>query len=160
MERGKIALVTGSATGTGANIALDLAANRYFVIVTGRNESNLQKVVALCNRIASCNSGASCRSTSHEQKTGSASSAIYFKADLENYQQLDQLIGFVLPNFKRLDVLVNNACWRGKYKHLLECDEAYADFKQAMRLNVAVPLYLVERCVIRTKAAAESSADM
>lgn len=157
----RVALVTGSSSGIGANIALDLAANGYFVIVTGRNESNLQRVVSDCNRMAApvCANHASCQSSEHDPNAckRSCSAATFFKADLANAEQLDKLIEFVLLNFKRLDVLVNNACWRGNYKQLLECDRAYEDFKQVMHLNVSVPLYLVQRCLIASRGDAVAS---
>lgn len=135
----RIALVTGSATGIGANIAVDLAATgEYFVIVTGRNAISMQRVVASCNRAANA---------SRTEKA--IPSACAFGADLTDHQQLERLVEFVKCKFQRLDVLVNNACWRGKFASPLECGrDSFGDFKNVILLNVSVPMYIIHKCLI------------
>lgn len=124
----KVALVTGSGSGIGACIALDLVVAGYHVIVTGRTEEKLLKVTEQCNSI-------------------SPSSASLFVVDLNNLEQVDRLIQFVRLKFNRLDVLVNNVCWRGKVKNIL-AEEAYEDMLSVMHLNVSVPMYLIHKCLI------------
>lgn len=137
----KIALVTGSASGIGANIARDLAAKGYFVIVTGRDDTAIQRVVQECNRISAAALG-------DHLEYNDCTSAIAFKADLYHFEQIDRLIEFIHKKFRRLDILVNNACWRGDHADLLKSDQSYDDFKRVMHMNVSVPMYLVHKCLI------------
>lgn len=131
----KIALVTGSATGIGANVAVDLALAGFFVIVTGRNVEKLSRVVHQCNQLLS----------------NEAPVAASFVADLLDLKQVDQLINFIQSEYGRLDVLVNNACWRGCVKNILE-DKAYDDLKHVMHVNLSVPMYLIHNCLIPIRA--------
>ena len=131
-NRRKVALITGSATGIGARLAVDLAVAGYFVIVTGRNSDSLERIVQECNRV------------SNSQAATSSSS---FVADLFDIKQVDKLIEFVRRKFNRLDVLVNNACWRGDIKNILDVGSV-DDLKKVMHLNVSVPLYLIQKCLI------------
>lgn len=169
----RIALITGSATGIGANIAVDLAATgEYFVIVTGRNEASMRGVVAECNRAAKA-TASSASSASRDDAGVETSAACAFGADLCDYLQLDGLIEFVKVKFQRLDVLINNACWRGgKFVspfgadslradggggggqgisgsgHSREADESFSEFKKVIHLNVSVPMYIIHKCLI------------
>lgn len=146
----RVALVTGSASGIGANVAVDLASIGYFIIVTGRDQKRLDSVVAKCNEIAPQDSHA----------------AVSFKADLTDLQQVDQLIQFIRLKFERIDVLVNNACWRGdQFKNLVVAGsgdsvgcgdidndkqkdlslEAFRDFQRVIHVNLSVPMYLIHQ---------------
>lgn len=143
----KIALVTGSASGIGANIAVDLAAtNKYFVIVTGRNLDSLQRVVAECNMVAS----------QRENESGNdvtSTVSTLFRCDLNDLKQVDRLIDFVNHQFGGLDLLVNNACWRGRYSDILStANDSYDDFQKVMHINVTSPMYLVHKCLVRPKS--------
>lgn len=151
-----IALVTGSATGLGANIARDLAATgRYFVIVTGRDELRMSQVVTDCNQVSA--SAAAAVST-YLIETPKTISAVAFRADLMDFEQIDLLIGFVARTFGRLDVLVNNACWRGDQSaNLLAGDQSYDDFKKVMHINVSVPMYLIHKCLIPLQSRVRNS---
>lgn len=134
----KIALVTGSATGIGANIALDLASAGFTVIVTGRNVDKMNKVVQQCNEISS------------------ASKHVSFIADLYHFDQIDELINFIRIRFGRLDILVNNACWRGDVGNILP-ESVYDEFQKVMQLNVLVPMYLIHKCLIPLKTKSASA---
>jgi len=135
----KVALVTGSSSGIGANIALDLSTHGYFIVVTGRDQEKLNRVVAKCNEISPDQSDCS---------------AISFKADLLDLKEIDCLIEFISSKLGRLDVLVNNACWRGDhYKEIIRSvadeDLAFDDFRKVMHMNLSVPMYLVQQCLSR-----------
>lgn len=122
----KVALVTGSGSGIGANIAIDLAAADYRVVVTGRNIEKLNEVQKQCK------------------------DAVAFVADLSDFAQVDRLIEFIRNKFNRLDVLVNNACFRGDIKDILE-DGAYEDLEKVMKINLSVPMYLIHKCLMPLK---------
>lgn len=121
----KVALITGSSSGIGANIALDLAKAGYMVVVTGREIERLNEVVEQC-----------------EFRT----SILTFVADLTEFEQVDRLVEFVRLKFNRLDVLVNNACYRGVYGNILD-EGSYDDFKKVMHINLFVPIYLSKKCL-------------
>lgn len=123
----KVALITGSSSGIGANVAVDLAAAGYEVILTGRHIEKLNEVMKQC-------------------ETVSSSSAVTFVADLTELEQVDKLVDFVQLKFNRLDVLINNVCYRGDVKNILD-EGAYCDFEKVMLLNVFVPSYLSKKCL-------------
>lgn len=127
----KRALVTGSGSGIGANIAIDLAKAGYLVVVTGRNVDKLNRVVRQCNEVSG----------------SSEAVAFPFVADLISYCDMDKLIDFVELKFKRLDLLVNNACFRGGDIDIFKDKDADEDLALVMRTNVTVPLYLIHKCV-------------
>lgn len=128
----KVAVVTGSATGIGANIAVDLAACGYIVIVTGRNLQNLNKVVEQCNKSSGSNS--------------TVAHAVV--CDLFDIKQVDRLVDYINTNFHQIHLLVNNACWRGNLKSILEIDKDQNDFNDVMHVNVLMPMYLIHKLLI------------
>lgn len=131
----KIALVTGSATGIGANVAVDLASAGFTVIVTGRNTDKMNKVVQQCI---------------HASSNPSACKHVSFVADLYHLEQVDKLIDFIRITFGRLDILVNNACFRGEVGDILP-ETVYCELEKVMQLNVSVPMYLIHKCLIPLK---------
>lgn len=131
-SKSKTALVTGSGSGIGKNIAIDLVANGYSVIITGRNIENLKHVLAQCNEVLS-----------HEDEN----SVYMFLADLEQMDQVDLLIEFVRNKFEHLNLLVNNACFRGTVNGILS-EEALVDFGKVLHMNLSVPTYLIAKCMM------------
>lgn len=136
----KVALVTGSGTGIGARIAVDLAAAGYRVIVTGRNMDNLRKIVDECKNAFNSEAYESNDKTRSE-------AAIAIRADLSDFRQVDDLINQVLQEFECLDVLVNNACYRGRKSSIISQDAA-EDTREVLHINVSVPMYLVHKLMV------------
>ena len=91
MLDGKIALVTGSTRGIGWAIARMFAAHGATVIVHGGHRADL-----LAARIAELQTVREGRHTGH-------------LADVADPQAIKQLYAAIFKNYKRLDVLVNNA---------------------------------------------------
>ena len=85
-----IALVSGSTSGLGREVAFRLSAQDYFVIVHGRNEERGMEVVKQIEE--SGNGGAR-----------------FYRADFGAFDQVRQFADNILRDFTRLDVLVNNA---------------------------------------------------
>ena len=82
----KVAIVTGSSRGIGAEIVKTLSSNNYIVIL------NYNKSKELAEKI------------SKEFKN------VYtFKADVSNYVDVKNLIDFTITKFGKIDLLVNNA---------------------------------------------------
>lgn len=86
----KVALVTGSTSGLGREVALRLGAMGMYVIVHGRDEERGKEVVA-------------------EIGAKGPGSARFYAADLGSLDEVRQLARAVLKDYDRLDVLVNNA---------------------------------------------------
>ncbi len=113
---GKVALVTGSSRGIGAETIRLLAAAGADVIVNYRDKA------ARAEKLAT-------------ELAGTATSAVALKADLTDYASVEAMIGRVAERFGRLDILVLNASGgmeRG-------ADKAYA-----LRLNRDAQVNLLE----------------
>lgn len=137
MDIKKVALVTGASSGIGANIAVDLAAtNDYIVIIVGRNIDRLSQVELKCQQAAL-----------NADPNSIDTCAYKYKCNLDDFAQLDDLIEFIRTKFNRLDLLVNNACYRGVIRSISDRD-SYDDLEQAMLLNVHVPMYLFNKCLL------------
>lgn len=86
----KIALVTGSTSGLGREVAYRLSAMDYFVIVHGRNQERGMEVV-------------------RQIQDSGIGGARFHAADLGSFDQVRRFAESVLNDFDRLDVLINNA---------------------------------------------------
>jgi NAD(P)-dependent dehydrogenase (short-subunit alcohol dehydrogenase family) len=87
---GKVALVTGSTSGLGREVALRLGSMGAHVIVHGRNRDRGMAVV-------------------EEIEAEGVGSARFYAADLGSFDQVRMLAEAVLTDYDRLDLLVNNA---------------------------------------------------
>ena len=88
---GKVAIVTGSTQGVGADIARVLSACGATVVVVGRNDAAGQALV-------------------WELTSEPGAQAIYCAVDIEQDAQIDQCVSTMIERFGRIDILVNNAC--------------------------------------------------
>ena len=127
---GKVAIVTGASKGTGAGIAVRLAADGAQVVVNySRNTEDadavVQKIVAIGGR------------------------AIAVRADLAQPAQIQPLIDAALNAYGRLDILVNNA---GVYKSDTLDTVTPESFDEHFHLNV-------RGLLLTTQAAARVMAD-
>ncbi|CAG2115368.1 unnamed protein product [Medioppia subpectinata] len=87
---GKVAMVTGSGSGTGASIVKLLSALGAHVVVTGRDETLIHNVAAECQQMSPKNL-----------------KPFEVVADLTKTGDLKALITATITTFGRLDVLVN-----------------------------------------------------
>lgn len=86
----RVALVTGSTSGLGREVALRLAAGGAHVIIHGRNVERGQEVV-------------------RQIEAEGRGSARFYRADLGSFDEVRELSRAVLQDYDRLDLLVNNA---------------------------------------------------
>ena len=86
----QVALVTGSTSGLGRELALRLGSMSMHVIVHGRNRERGMEVVEAIE----------------SQGVGSAR---FYRADLASFEQVREFGEAVLRDYDRLDVLINNA---------------------------------------------------
>ena len=83
----KVAIVTGSTQGLGADIARGLAAQGARVVVLGRRAAEADAVLA-----------------------GLGSDGLAIEADITDDDQIARAVRLTLERFGRIDILVNNAC--------------------------------------------------
>jgi NAD(P)-dependent dehydrogenase (short-subunit alcohol dehydrogenase family) len=86
---GKVVLITGSTDGLGREVALKLAGPGTHIVVHGRNRERGHEVVRAIET--------------------AGGSARFYQADLAHLDQVRELGRAILRDYKRLDVLVNNA---------------------------------------------------
>ena len=130
--KGRIALVTGSATGIGEAIARRLAAEGASVMVHGQPE---EREAGL--RIAA------------EMREPFGSSD-FFAARLEVPEECEALVTAVVERFGGIDILVNNAACTSRSN--LETTDA-ATFDYIMAVNLRAPLLLIRAALPHFRAA-------
>jgi len=111
--KGKVALVTGGAQGIGKAIALRLAREGADVVIADINIDLAQSVLA-------------------EMKSWGIS-AVAFKADVSNSQEVEDLVKKVQERFPTLDILVNNA---GISKDGLLIRVSEEDWDRVLKVNL------------------------
>ncbi len=82
----KVAIVTGSSRGIGAEIVKTLSKNGYNVVLNYNKSQNLAEDIAK-----------------------KFSNVYTYKADVSDYEEVKNLVDFTINKFKRIDLLVNNA---------------------------------------------------
>ena len=130
----QVAIVTGAASGFGAEIARRYVAEGAKVAVADMNEEGAKKVAA---------------------ELGANAFAI--KCDVTKRADIDALVAATLKHFGTLDIVVNNAGYTHKNQPLLETDEATFDrvvdvnFKSIYHMTMAtVPIMRAKKrgCII------------
>jgi 3-oxoacyl-[acyl-carrier protein] reductase len=109
--KNRIAIVTGAASGFGAEIARQYAIEGAKVALADINEAGARKVAAECG-----------------------DDAIAVKCDVSKRADIDALVKRTLDRFGGLDIVVNNAGWTHKNGPLLDVDEA--TFEKVYAINV------------------------
>ena len=132
LDDGDVALVTGSTSGIGREVALNLAETGATVLVHGRDETAARETVA------------ELAGEGHE----------YFLADFGDLSDVEALADRVLAEYDRLDCLVNNAgTWQGE-RHFVTVPGA-DDVELAFVVNHLAPFLLTHRLADRLVATGE-----
>jgi NAD(P)-dependent dehydrogenase (short-subunit alcohol dehydrogenase family) len=121
---GRVALITGSTSGIGKGIALQLAALGAAVIVNGRSEARGAEVVAAI--------------------TATGARAAFESSDLTDAPQCRGLVDRAAARFDRLDILVNNAAdtSRGDVR-----TTTIEDWDRIHAINLRAPFFLMQAAV-------------
>ena len=101
---GRVAIVTGAASGFGAEISRHYVAQGAKVVVADMNEQGARAVAAELG-----------------------DSAIAVKCDVSKSAEVDKLVAAAIAQFGKVDIVVNNAGYTHKNRPLLEVDEATFD---------------------------------
>ncbi|KAH9301771.1 hypothetical protein KI387_013354, partial [Taxus chinensis] len=105
----KVVMVTGASSGLGREFALNLARRGWKIVATARRRELLK---SLCDQIEEFN------------KNNSSSSAAAVELDVShNYASVDAAVGAAWQCFGRIDVLINNAGFRGNVNIGLDLEE-------------------------------------
>lgn len=107
----KVAIVTGAASGFGAEIARQYVAEGAMVAVADINEAGARAVA-----------------------DSLGANAIAVVCDVTQRAAIDALVARTVEEFGRLDIVVNNAGWTHKNQPMLEVDEA--TFDRVYNINV------------------------
>lgn len=110
----KVVLITGASNGIGAELAKSFS-NEGYCVVINFNKSE-QKAIDLANEI--CSSG---------------HTAITYKADVSNENQVENMVKYMLDVFGHIDVLVNNA---GVCSYNILIDESTESISNQINTNL------------------------
>ena len=118
----KVAIVTGAASGFGAEIAQQYVAEGARVVVADLNEAGAKTVAGqLGDR------------------------AVAIRCDVVNRADVDQLVATALRHFGALDIVVNNAGYTHKNQPMLDVDEA--TFDRCFDVNVKA-IYIMAQVAV------------
>ena len=129
-----IALITGATSGFGHAIALRLAKLGYNLIITGRRSERLEKLTK-------------------ELQANFSIEVLPLCFDVRNNEACTEAIHSLPPNFKKIDLLINNAGLAAGTSPFQESD--LADYDQMIDTNVKGLLY-VTKLIVPGMIAAES----
>ena len=118
----KVAIVTGAASGFGAEIARQYIAEGAKVAVADINEAGVKDVAASLG-----------------------ANAMAVKCDVTKRADIDALVKATVDKFGKLDIVVNNAGWTHKNQPLLDVDEA--TFDKVYDINVKSIFHMVHAVV-------------
>jgi 3-oxoacyl-[acyl-carrier protein] reductase len=123
----KTAIVTGAASGFGAEIARVYAAQGARVVVADINAAGAQAVAAECG-----------------------ADALAVACDVSRKADIDALVAQAVQRFGGIDVVVNNAGWTHRNGPLLDVDEA--TFDKVYAVNVKSIFFMVHATVPQFRA--------
>lgn len=107
--KGKVAIVTGAASGFGEGIVLRFAEEGAKIAVADLNDEKGQEVATHLNSL-------------HGKDT-----AIYVRANVADKQDVQNLVDTVVKHFGRVDIMVNNAGVSHRNQSMLDIDDKMAD---------------------------------
>ena len=129
MDKKKVAIITGSASGIGAATATDLSRRGWNVVINySKSEAEAKKVAAECK------------------------DSIVVQADVGDDGQCKKLVQAAMDKWGRVDALVNNAGTTKFVKHADLDGLCAEDFLRIYRLNVVGPFQMARACAPALKA--------
>jgi len=126
--KGKVAIVTGGASGIGRAIAIEYAKEGAIVVVADIREEPIeggQNTVEVIN-----NQGGE---------------GVFIKTDVSNWDEVDCLVTETVNRYNKLDIYVNNAAYMGAGLPLLETSEQ--EWDRAMDVNLKGAFFGSKRAI-------------
>jgi 3-oxoacyl-[acyl-carrier protein] reductase len=120
--KNKVAIVTGAASGFGAETARQYVAEGATVIVADVNGEGAKKVAAELG-----------------------DNAVAFTCDVTKKADIDAMVAATMKRFGTIDIVVNNAGWTHRNQPLLDVDEA--TFDRVYAINVKSIFFMVHAVV-------------
>ncbi len=120
--KGKVAIVTGAASGFGAGMVRRFAEEGARVVVADLNGKGAERIAS---------------------EIGNA--AIWARADVSQRADVDEMVGAALHAFGRVDVMVNNAGYTHRNGDMLKVDEETFDLITAVNMKA---VYHAARAVV------------
>ncbi len=137
-DRGKVAIVTGSATGLGAATARFLAAKGWHVVVNyAHSESDAKRTCADCER--------------------AGAEVLLVRADVGEDDECRRMVEATLKRWGRIDALVNNAGTTKYVKHDDLDGLGADDFTRIFRVNVIGTYQMIRAVAAPMKAVGRGS---
>ncbi|GFS15009.1 dehydrogenase/reductase SDR family member 4 [Elysia marginata] len=133
---GKVAIVTGSSSGLGMEVALRLAREGAYVTLTGRDENRLKDAEKLCQNEARAGVGLGV------MKKPAAERFVSVVGDVTNSDVRKKIVDETIKVFGRLDILVCNAGVFTSPNGLAETTEE--QFDMIMSTNVKANFFMVQ----------------
>jgi 3-oxoacyl-[acyl-carrier protein] reductase len=136
--KGKVAIVTGSATGIGASTALGLARRGAHVVINySRSETEAR--------------------ATYEAAKNAAGAALLVQGDVSKDEDCKRLAAAAMEAWGRIDILVNNA-GTTKFASHHDLDALTADdFTSIYAVNVVGPYQMIRACVPALRAHGEGA---
>ena len=119
---GKVVWITGASSGIGEALALRMAARGSALVLSARNESELQRVATLC-------------------RDAGASDALVLPLDVSKHDTMESATQQVLAQFGKIDLLINNA---GVSQRSFCVDTDFDVYRQMMDINVLGQIALTQ----------------
>ncbi|EAQ95852.1 SDR family oxidoreductase [Congregibacter litoralis] len=119
---GKVVWITGASSGIGEALAERMAARGSHLVLSARNESELQRVATLC-------------------RNAGAGDVIVLPLDVSRYDTMEAAAQQVLAHFGKIDLLINNA---GVSQRSLCVDTDFEVYRQMMDINVLGQIALTQ----------------
>jgi NAD(P)-dependent dehydrogenase (short-subunit alcohol dehydrogenase family) len=126
----KVAIVTGSSSGIGLAIAINLASKGARVTICGRDEAKLK--AALAKVVKASGSHTSCKFTT-------------VAGDLKDQQYREKIVKKTVKKFGRLDILVPNAGVSGAHQSIIDVTEE--NYDEVMDTNLKCVLFLIKEAI-------------
>lgn len=119
---GKVVWITGASSGIGEALAVRMAARGSHLVLSARNESELQRVATLC-------------------RDAGAGDVIVLPLDVSRYDTMEAAAQQVLAHFGKIDLLINNA---GVSQRSFCVDTDFEVYRQMMDINVLGQIALTQ----------------
>lgn len=119
---GKVVWITGASSGIGEALAVRMSARGSTLVLSARNESELQRVASLC-------------------REAGASDVLVLPLDVSKHDSMEAAAQQVLAQFGKIDLLINNA---GVSQRSFCVDTDFDVYRQMMDINVLGQIALTQ----------------